>query len=128
MSSDLAECMRATTETLVKAFDGRWSLEEALAPRSAECEHIILPASLGIGKRNNDEWAEHFRGVKDLITEAKMDIDYYLAVPEERRAVCRSSLSATTAVGPYSNVYVWFLTFDDKGEKITSITEMLDGI
>ena len=55
-----------------------------------------------------------------------MTIDDYIAVPSERRAVCRSSMSATTPVGPYNNEYVWFFTLDDSGQKIASITEFLD--
>lgn len=56
----------------------------------------------------------------------QMIIDDYLAVPAERRCVCRSSLSASTAVGPYKNEYVWFLTFSEDGKSITKITEFLD--
>lgn len=55
-----------------------------------------------------------------------MTIEDYMAVPSERRAVCRTSLSATTPVGPYSNEYVWFLKFDESGEKIVSIVEFFD--
>jgi hypothetical protein len=29
-------------------------------------------------------------------------------------------------VGPYKNEYVWFLRFDESGEKITEIVEFLD--
>lgn len=44
----------------------------------------------------------------------------------QRRTVCWSSLEATTALGPYTNDYVWFLTFDESGRKITAITEFID--
>lgn len=54
-----------------------------------------------------------------------MTIDDYVAAPEDRRAVCRSTLQATTPVGAYDNEYVWFLTFDDRG-KITRITEFMN--
>ena len=55
-----------------------------------------------------------------------MVIDDYVSAPEDRRAVCRSTMDSTTKVGPYHNEYIWILTFDDRGEKITSITEFLD--
>ena len=55
-----------------------------------------------------------------------MVMDDYLSAPEDRRAVCRSTLDATTKVGDYHNEYIWILTFDESGEKITRITEMLD--
>jgi ketosteroid isomerase-like protein len=55
-----------------------------------------------------------------------MTIKDYLAVPSERRVVCLTSLDSTTTVGPYKNEYVWFLRFDESGEKITEIVEFLD--
>jgi len=45
---------------------------------------------------------------------------------QQRKTACWSSLSATTPVGPYSNEYAWFLTFDETGKKITAITEFID--
>ena len=56
----------------------------------------------------------------------KMTINDYIAAPDQRRAVCRSSMKATTPVGPYSNEYVWFLSFDETGSQIVSITEFMD--
>ena len=55
-----------------------------------------------------------------------MTIKEYLAVPAERRVVCFTALDATTTVGPYKNEYVWFLRFDESGQKITEIVEFLD--
>lgn len=55
-----------------------------------------------------------------------MTIHDYLSAPSERRAVCRSSMAATSTVGPFNNEYVWFLTFNETGEKIVNITEFLD--
>ena len=55
-----------------------------------------------------------------------MTIKEYLGVPAERRAVCFSIMDSTSVVGPYHNEYVWFLRFDESGERITEITEFLD--
>ena len=57
-----------------------------------------------------------------------MTLDDYVSSPADRRIVCRTSLSATTPVGPYTNEYIWFLTFDATGRSITRITEFLDGL
>ena len=71
MSPDLAARMRTTTEALVKSFEGPiWSVEASLAPRAPECEHIMFPASLGIPKKNNEEWAARFKNIAGLITDA----------------------------------------------------------
>ncbi len=55
-----------------------------------------------------------------------MTIDDYLAVPAERRAVCRLSMTATTPVGEYDNEYVFFFDFNESGTKLTKIVEFLD--
>lgn len=51
--------------------------------------------------------------------------DYTVDIAQ-RKTVCWSSLAATTPIGPYTNEYVWFLTFDGTGTRITSITEFID--
>lgn len=55
-----------------------------------------------------------------------MTIKVYVTVPAERRVVCYSTLDSTTVVGPYQSEYVWFLRFDDSGDKITEIVEFVD--
>ena len=35
-------------------------------------------------------------------------------------------MRSMTATGPFANEYIWFLRFDDKGEKITEIVEFFD--
>jgi len=55
-----------------------------------------------------------------------MTIDDYFGSSEELRAVVRSTLDATSVVGPYHNEYVWILSFNESGDKITAITEFLD--
>lgn len=55
-------------------------------------------------------------------------MDDYLAVPSERHCVCRSSLTAQTPVGLYSNNHLWYLWFDESGTKITKIVEHVDAV
>lgn len=136
--------MHATARAFVEdGWSGTWSLEKAMAPRAPDCIHTLLPTSQGVPKRNNEEWAAYFKNVEGLIWDAKvrcasipqsdvvltrsqMEMHDYTADVSQRKTVCWSSLSASTPVGPYSNEYVWFLTFDESGEKITAITEFID--
>lgn len=51
----------------------------------------------------------------------------YFADLSSRRAVAHSTLTATAkGVGDWSNEYMWLMDFDETGEKITTIKEMLD--
>ncbi|KAK0851737.1 hypothetical protein LTS02_012641 [Friedmanniomyces endolithicus] len=120
--------MRTTAEGFVHSFDGRWSPGATIQYRAPECEQSMLPSTLGLGtaKKNNEEWAAHFKRLDGLVTNAKITIHDYLAVLSELRAVCRTSLDADTPVGPYHNDYVWFFTFDSTGQSIVSITEFVD--
>ena len=55
------------------AFDGKWLPDATLAQRAPDCEHTMLPASMGIPiKKTRDEFAEYFKPVTPLILEAKV--------------------------------------------------------
>nr|POF16684.1 hypothetical protein CFP56_71325 [Quercus suber] len=105
-SADVAKNMRSGTEALVMAFDGTWTLDAAMAPRAPECLHIIIPSSMKLDPKTNDEWASSFKNVEKI--------------------VCRSSFDGETPVGAFHNDYVWILTFDKNGEKIVKIEEFYD--
>lgn len=67
--SDLEVSMRATTESFVYAFNGTWRVDSAaVSARAPGCIHTIFPSSLGIPKRNNEEFADHLRGLEGLFT------------------------------------------------------------
>lgn len=139
--------MRATAEKLVQAFNGTWDeqvLEAAMVARAPECVHYMLPRSLGFPAQNNEQWTAHFRSIIGTITDSKVSItcgsvwiyqvlimeqttiNDIVVAPEERRVVIHSSVTASATVGRFSNEYVWFFTFDQEGQKITRIDEMMD--
>lgn len=144
MSSDLTAAMRATTEGFLHDFEGQWEEGATLSYRSPDCKHVMLPVSLGYPPRSNDDFATYFRRIAPLVSEAKvptslattdhrmkltlfkMTINDFVAAPADRRAVCRSSMTAMTPAGKFENEYVWFFTFDESGKKITHIEEFLD--
>ena len=76
MSSDLSANMRATSEAFVRAFDGTWRPGATIDLRAPECEHTILPSSLGLGKKTNDDFAAHFKQFDGVITEAKVSCGF----------------------------------------------------
>ncbi|KAK4503651.1 hypothetical protein PRZ48_004566 [Zasmidium cellare] len=126
MSSDLTAAMRATTEGFLHDFEGQWEEGATLSYRAPDCNHIMLPVSLGIPSRTNDDFATYFKRIAPLVRDAVMAINDFVAAPTDRRAVCRSSMTAMTDAGKFENEYVWFFTFDESGKKITHIEEFLD--
>ncbi|KAF4547595.1 SnoaL-like domain-containing protein [Elsinoe fawcettii] len=118
--------MKATTEGFLYSFNGDWQPDATTAYRSADCQQRILPSTVGHMMRNREEWTAYFKTLAPMVKDAKMTIDDYISVPDERKVVCRSSMTASTAVGPFSNEYVWFFDFDEEGKQITNIVEFLD--
>jgi hypothetical protein len=67
--------MLQKAENLVMCFNGDWDLdtmEAAMADRSADCEHSMFPASLGLEPKNNGSWREHFKLVMDSVDDCKV--------------------------------------------------------
>jgi ketosteroid isomerase-like protein len=50
----------------------------------------------------------------------------YFASTEDRRAWLHCSMTSTRHGGSYENEYMFVLSFDEAGEKITKIVEMVD--
>ena len=72
MSSQLEQNMHKTTSAFADSFSGSWQPGATMQYRSAECMHTMLPTSLGIAPKNNDEWAAHFENVAPLVTGGKV--------------------------------------------------------
>ncbi|KAK5175761.1 uncharacterized protein LTR77_000901 [Saxophila tyrrhenica] len=129
MASEKATTMRTAAEALVMSFNGDWSektLEAAMAARAPECMHAMLPKSLNLPPKSNDDWTAHFKHMVGKIGDATMTIHDVVVAPEEKRVVIYSIMDAISVVGPFHNEYTWFFTFDDHGTKIVRIDEMLD--
>jgi hypothetical protein len=74
MSSQLEANMRATTEAFAHSFDGSWEPGATMQYRAPECMHTMLPTSLNIAPKNNDEWTAHFEKVAPMVTGGKARI------------------------------------------------------
>jgi len=51
--------------------------------------------------------------------------DYFASI-EDRRAAVYATMEAATVAGPYKNEYVFLLSFDESGERLVRVVEMLD--
>ncbi|GAB7358487.1 hypothetical protein MBLNU230_g2551t1 [Neophaeotheca triangularis] len=128
MSSSMAAKMKQTADAFILSFEGDWELESVMKLRAPECKHTALPASLGQPTLNNDEWAAYFQTFAPLVKHCKMTIKDHTIDVEARRVACYSSMTSKTPVGPFVNEYAWFLTLDEKGEKLVDIKEMMDSV
>ena len=73
MASELETNMRTTTTAFVEGvWSGKWTLEKTLVHRAPDCIHTMLPTSLGVPKRDNEEWAAYFTRIEGLIWDAEV--------------------------------------------------------
>ncbi len=72
MSTQIEVNMRKTTEAFSNSFNGSWEPGASMQYRAPECTHTMLPTSLGIAPKNNDEWAAHFESVAPMVTGGKV--------------------------------------------------------
>jgi hypothetical protein len=83
MSSTLEQNMRATTEGFVYSFDGKWQPGATMKYRAPECMHTMLPSTLNVPRKNNEEWAARFEKVAPLVTDGKVRTFYNLEAISE---------------------------------------------
>ena len=67
----LATTIRQTTTAFLHAFE-LWTTEAVLAVRAPECEHIMLPGSLGVAKLDNAGMRARFEKLEGLIRNVKV--------------------------------------------------------
>nr|OQO26735.1 hypothetical protein B0A51_07714 [Rachicladosporium sp. CCFEE 5018] len=128
MSSDLATAMRETSNDFLAAF-ATWKTDPIMALRAPECIHDMLPASLKRSSKNNEQFRAYFTGVERAMNDVTMEMHDYFASVEDRRAWFHTTLTATAVDGePYDNEYMFVLTFDEEGRKVTRVLEMLDSV
>ncbi|KAK6429374.1 hypothetical protein LTR95_014478 [Oleoguttula sp. CCFEE 5521] len=128
MSIDLGTAMRETSNAFLAAF-ATWKTEPIMALRAPECVHDMLPASLNRPSKNNEQFRAYFNGVERAMHDVKMEMHDYFASVEDRRAWFHSTLTATAVDGEaYDNEYMFVLTFDEEGRKVTRVLEMLDSV
>lgn len=87
MASNIAQNMRQKAENLVMAFHGPWTQETsdaALADRAPECMHAMLPKSLGLAPKTNEDWVNHFKNVIGVVTNCNVSTLRATTCPESQ--------------------------------------------
>lgn len=108
-----------------------------IALRASNCTQTILPTSLGYkADMTNDEWATHFSTLTSIITTFPvipievLESGNQVTIWARGRARFRSlpDINSHTEGWPdfFENEYVFVFVFDDDGQKITRILEMVN--
>jgi len=119
MFPDLETNMRATAEGFIHSFDGRWTTGATMRYRAPECEHSMLPSTLGLGtrKKNNEEWAAHFERLDGLVINAKVSLPHFLILAVESQRAQRVDVANVNGM----------LRLVDHGSRLPSRTQRAPG-
>lgn len=111
--------------------------EGNIALRAPHCTQTILPTSLGYkADMTNHEWATHFSSLTKVISAFPvtpvevLESGNQVTVWAKGRAQFRTFEGVNTATGDwptfFENEYIFVFIFDDAGQKITRILEMVN--
>lgn len=135
--------MRATAGAWLTGFK-HWNVEELVAPRADDCLHEIYPTTIGLPPSTNADFRAFFeplksfqdtevrafslpptlRSLADVIEQVKIHAQVF--DPEARSFWVHLDMWATTPIGPFHNEFVFMLFFNEQGDKIVRIREMMD--
>lgn len=142
--------MQATANAWLTGLE-HWNVEELVAPRADDCLHEIYPTTMGIPPSSNEDFRAFFEPLKifqgtkvgRLSPESCSVITSHLAAllslqqvkvhaqvfdPQARSFWVHLDMWAVTPVGPFHNEFVFMLFFNEQGDKIVRIREMMDSL
>ncbi len=116
---------RLTADKVVAAFQAM-DIKTIDSVRAPECQRIILPRSLKLPASNNAEYSRHLQQLVPIFKNFHLIVNDVIEDPKARKIVMHLIAHADTVVGEYNNEYVWFMDFDEEGEKIVAWKEFVD--
>ncbi|CAJ2502724.1 Uu.00g101180.m01.CDS01 [Anthostomella pinea] len=121
----LAENQKRTAQAFVDGYN-EWTIEALMRPRSDDCVHARLPASLNRPERNNEAYTTFFQPLSKTVKEMKMITQKIVNDTEQHMAVLHARGYGETPVGPYRNEYAFFFYFNEEGTKVVRVEEFVD--
>jgi len=99
-----------------------------LACFSEEVQQRSMPLSLGIPARKRQEVEAVLPKLVQVVDNYGLDIQHIVHDVSRNKASVFAIASGDTPFGDFNNEYAVFLEFDDSGEKITRLDEMMDSV
>jgi ketosteroid isomerase-like protein len=62
-----------TAETFINAYNA-WDIDAIMGYRTPDCQHHVLPSSLGRSAKNNDEYRDYLETIMPLFSNFTVDI------------------------------------------------------
>ncbi|MCJ1251525.1 Monooxygenase AgnL5 [Trapelia coarctata] len=120
-----AHIQASTLESFIEAWK-RWSAQDMLAVFSDNFTQTTMPFALGIPVRSKSEVEAVLPKLIQTVTNYKLTIQQIVHDPGRNKAAIYAMSTGDTPFGPWALEYAAFCTFDEAGEKIAKVEEMLD--
>ncbi|EXJ64791.1 hypothetical protein A1O7_01129 [Cladophialophora yegresii CBS 114405] len=108
--------------------------EANISLRTPDCQHYFAPASLGIERKNNEQFRSHVKSLQNVIegihvtTKDIYEGNHQITVWATGKTKFKETAKASDPGldWTYEGEYVFIFTFDRAGERIQQILEFLD--
>ncbi|KAK5654597.1 hypothetical protein OQA88_7227 [Cercophora sp. LCS_1] len=120
-----AEVQKATLDRFIAGWSN-WSAAEMVAPWTDDATQVTLPFSLNHPPRDKTQVLAVLPLVQTVVTDYELKIHEIVHDAAKSKAVVYAVSKAKTPFGAWTNEYAVFFTFDESGEKIAKIEEMVD--
>ncbi|KAF3029620.1 hypothetical protein E8E12_000985, partial [Didymella heteroderae] len=107
-------------ETVQAVIDGynAWDTDAILAYRAPDCQHQVLPSSMGRAAQSNDEYRTYLSAVMPQFSNFTVVVHSAVHDPETHSCVVHASSTVDTEIGQYANEYMLSLEFTEDGKKV----------
>ncbi|EXV00339.1 Monooxygenase ptaG [Metarhizium anisopliae] len=120
-----SEAQHATLDKFLVAW-GNWSATDMIANWSDDCTQAALPFSMGHPARSRAQVEATLPLLQQVVTDYALVIHQVVHDVPQRKAVVYALSSGKTPFGDWNNEYAVFFTFNENGQEITKIEEMVD--
>ncbi|KAG7287772.1 hypothetical protein NEMBOFW57_007287 [Staphylotrichum longicolle] len=120
-----AEIQRATLDRFIAGWSN-WSAAEMVETWTEDCTQVTLPFSLNHPPRTRAQVEVTLPLVQKVVTGYKLKIHEIVHDAARSKAVVYAVSKADTPFGDWTNEYAVFFTFDESGQHIAKVEEMVD--
>ncbi|PVH90232.1 hypothetical protein DM02DRAFT_578199 [Periconia macrospinosa] len=116
---------KETAKAVIDAYNA-WNIDSIMAYRTPDCQHQVLPASMGRTAKSNDEYRAYLGTIMPLYSKFTVVVQDEIHDARTHSCIIHASSTADTAIGRYANEYALFLTFTEDGKNVTMFREFVD--
>ncbi|KAF2022621.1 hypothetical protein EK21DRAFT_82880 [Setomelanomma holmii] len=125
LTAHSVEAQRTTAQTVIDAYNA-WDIDQIMAYRTPDCQHQVLPSSMGRAAKSNDEYRAYLSTIMPLYSNFTVTVLEQVHDAETHTCIIHASSAADTKIGRYSNEYALILTFTEDGKQVSRFDEFVD--